>query len=139
VIQSLADKINAADAAKKLARAWFVEQLTVKRALAPALWDALKRALEAKDEFIKVNTGHRIIVETMNSLAVKIRNADTGKLVSLRYDADTPCLWFESSERNGYLAFKLNDDATDIKFFDPKREVAIFTDEVAEFFFGLVA
>src|SRR5271170_247756 len=97
MIQSIAGKLNAAEDAKKLAKAWFVEQLQIKRALAPNLWGSLLKMLQIEADSINANTSAaKITIEKVNDNQVNIRNAMTGVMVSLKYDPDTPCVWYRT-------------------------------------------
>ena len=137
-MKSLVDKINAADAARELNRAWFVEQQHIKKNLAPQLWRSLLAVLQEKCGSINKSTKARIVIETINDSEVKLTNAETGAWLHLQYDDGTPCVWFQSPGPSDYYAFKVDDDGSGVKFFDHRNQVALFPDKLAAAFVAML-
>ena len=132
-MQSLADKIESSRAEQITAKAWFLEQQHIKQALGPDLWKKLNHWLRDRSESINQTTTSRIcVIECFGENKTTLRNTGTAHWLQLDYDKTVPCVWFTGSKRNGYFAFQVNEDGTGLKFYDPKRNIALFPDVVGE-------
>ncbi len=96
--RSLIDEINAEDERRFVDNYTFMEEQKIKKALAPAQWEEMKIALA--EECTKVSKSSRatFAFESEGINECSIRNLRNGKLLSMKYSPDVPCIQYTTPE-----------------------------------------
>lgn len=138
LLELIIEKLNAAQAAKELNKAWFVEQQQAKKNFAPKLWESLCRQLEHGCETLRANSKCQLTATLPSNSEIRLNNSASGAYVRLTFDPHTPVVNYSSPGPNGYLVFAVKEDGNGVLFQDPKDERLLHVDEVAERIIGLI-
>jgi hypothetical protein len=93
-----------------------MEEQRIKKALAPAQWYELKQTLEKECWGISRACPALLSCETEYAHEAVVRNLRTGRITSLRYDPDVPCVHFENPGTSEAFTFRVSVDGTRLQF-----------------------
>lgn len=93
----------------------FMEEQKIRRALAPAQWEAFKESLRVEcDRMIRI--GVNIVPEFKDSV-IHLLNVPKGAVVALAFDDAVPCVHCEIRGRKSHFAFQVV-NGTSVMFVD---------------------
>jgi len=97
----------------------FMEEQKIKKELAPAQWDDLKRALVAEHERLSKSSRLNLTIEDDGLSELSIRNNDIGKAMFLKYNPNAVCIQYVLPDgRNGHFGFQVNRTGTVVQIMD---------------------
>jgi hypothetical protein len=117
--RSLIDEINTEDERCFVDNYSFMEEQKIKKALAPAQWEEMKNALA--EECTKVSKSSRatFAFESEGINECSIRNLRNGKMLSMKYNPDVPCIQYTTPEgKSGHFGFRVNREGTILQIMD---------------------
>ena len=131
-LRQLIESINMEDEKRSAETARFVEEMKIKRALAPGQWQAIKADLREQSEAMLASSPVKIEIEATGIYDFFLRNLRNGKTFSLVYSPNVPCIQYVTPEgKEGHLAFRVSADGTSVQILDeqfPKRSAEVALD-----------
>jgi len=116
--EDLLHSLHAEDQVRTAESGRFMEEQQIKRALAPAQWEALKLALQDECAAIKQASAVTLEFESEWPWNSTIRNTRTGQIATLRYDPTVPCIHYLTGKWAGHFTFRVGPDGTMLQFVD---------------------
>ena len=135
-MQTLIAEINRAAELKAAEEYCFMETQKIKRSLAPAQFEAFKKACETECENIGKVSPVQLHFEEESPHEFSVTNLRSGKVVSFRYDPDVPCIHFETPKGTGHIAFHVSADGTMLQFV--LSSIPKFVGELVHRFFQMI-
>jgi hypothetical protein len=128
-VESLVEQINSADQERQIESQRFVEEQNIKKALGPDEWKRLKRNLMDHCEQMQKSTPVRLQIREEGPYLLILTNLSDGRKARLAYNADVPCVQYETPADSGYFPFRVSRDGTMVQFM--ARGVPTFHDEIS--------
>jgi hypothetical protein len=93
----------------------FMEEQKIRKALGPRQWEQLKNSLSQFCSEIMKSSPSVITFRTEGIYDVEIVNHKNGKGLSLTYNADVPCVFYQTPTAKGQIGFRVNADGMSVQ------------------------
>jgi hypothetical protein len=94
----------------------FMDEPGIKKALAPAQFEAFKKACETDCESVGKVSHVQLHFEEESPHEFTVTNVRSGKVASFRYDPDVPCIHFNTPSGTGQIGFHVSPDGKMLQF-----------------------
>jgi hypothetical protein len=92
-----------------------MEELKIKKALAPAKWEELKAALKDQCAQMMAVSPVHLVMEESTPFEFSVANPENGGAAQLRYEGDVPCIVTTVGGKSADLFFRVSQDGTSIQ------------------------
>jgi hypothetical protein len=100
---------------------WFVEscrfmdELKIKKGLAPAKWEELKVALRDQCAQVMAVSSVDLVTEELSPLEFSVANTGSDGKARLRFEGDVPCIVVTVGGKSADLFFRVSQDGTTVQ------------------------
>jgi hypothetical protein len=111
-IRTLIEKANAEEQRRMIEDSRFIEEQKIRKALGPRKWEELKKEIKQDCEYVAESSPAKMSFESVNANEGELRNLRNGSLLSLSYNGDVPCIFYEGIRASGEITFRVECDGS---------------------------
>jgi len=115
-IRSLVEEINFRDQERIAETFRFMEEQKIRKALAPNLWEGLKKEIFGQCDAIVRSSSVRIECEEDGINRLLVTNPNSGATASLELNPEVPCVFYRSATQKGQLMTRVSPDGSAIQW-----------------------
>jgi hypothetical protein len=115
-LRSLIENFNAQDEKKATENYRFMEEQKIKKSLAPRLWEDLKRGFSQHCDEIRKSSSRNLVAKNEGIYVLSILDKKSGREALLKYDANVPCVHYDTPSEKGEFTFRVSPDGNSLDF-----------------------